>query len=125
MEISFYHYNKCKKSRAALEYLKVSGIKPVIVHYVEEGIDKEKLRELFNLLRVKPSDMVRKHESLYEEDLRNKEISEEEWLIILAENPKLIRRPIITYGPNASIGDPPQNANQILNAYKQDHENKN
>ncbi|HLN53962.1 MAG TPA: ArsC/Spx/MgsR family protein [Lentimicrobium sp.] len=125
MDIYFYHYTKCKKSRAALEYLKENQIEPVIIPYIEEGINKDSLKQLFKLLSLNPSQMVRKQESYYVDELKDIEISEDDWLEILSNYPKLIKRPVITYGNKAALGDPPQNADQILTAYKKDHEDKN
>ena len=125
MEFYIYHYSKCKKSRAGLEYLRENKIDPVIISYIEEGVSPENLKELFSMLKTKPSEMVRKQEDYYKDELKYKDISEEEWLKILSDYPKLIRRPIIIYGKDSVIGDPPQNINQLLTAYKHDHENKN
>ncbi len=125
MDVVIYHYPKCKKSRAGLDFLREHGIDPVIIPYIEEGVTAEKLKELFGLLKIKPSEMVRKQEDFYKDELKFKNISEEEWLKILSDYPKLIRRPIITYGKYSVVGDPVQNINQILTAYNQDHENKN
>ncbi len=115
MNLTFYHYPKCKKSRAALEYVRKLGIEPLVVNYIEDGISIEKLKELFRLLQLSPSDMVRKQEEFYRENYKNKEISDEEWIRILSEYPKLLRRPIVVKDNQAVVADPPQIASQIIN----------
>lgn len=115
MNLTFYHYPKCKKSRAALEYVRKLGIEPLVVNYIEDGISMEKLGELFRLLQLSPSEMVRRHEEFYRENYKNKEISEEEWIRILSEYPKLLRRPIVVRDNHAVVADPPQIVNQIIN----------
>lgn len=114
MSILIYHYRKCKKSRAGLDYLNGLQVKCDVVHYVEEGITPEKLKELSDKLGINPSDMVRRQEEYYRENLKDRIISEEEWLKILSEFPKLLRRPIVVMGNKAVIADPPQITEQIL-----------
>lgn len=114
MKILIYHYRKCKKSRAALDYLTGMNIQPEVIHYIEEGISPEKLKELSEKLKVKPSEMVRRQEEYYRDNLKDRQIGESEWLQILADTPKLIRRPIVVMGNKAVIADPPQLSDQIL-----------
>lgn len=125
MNLTFYHYPKCKKSRAALDYLHKMGIGPNVVNYVEEGVSPDKLRELFELLHLQPSEMVRRQEEYYKENYKNQEISEEEWIKILSEYPKLLRRPIVVKENKAVVADPPQIVNQLLTAYTKEDEDKN
>lgn len=114
MSIYIYHYRKCKKSRAALDYLTGMKIHPEVIHYVEEGITPEKLEELAIKLKIKPSDMVRRQEEYYKENLKDRYIIEEEWLQILADYPKLLKRPIVVMDNKAVIADPPQLSEQVL-----------
>lgn len=125
MSLTYYHYPKCKKSRAALEYLRKLGIDPVVVNYIEEGISMEKLSELFELLHLQPSEMVRRQEEYYKENYKDQKISEKEWIKILSEYPKLLRRPIVVKGNKAVVADPPQLVNQLLTAYTKEDEDKN
>ncbi len=46
--------------------------------------------------------------TLYIEKYKGKDISEKEWLTILAENPVLIQRPIVEKGDKAIIARPPE-----------------
>lgn len=84
-----------------------------------------KLSELFELLNLQPSEMVRRQEEYYKENYKDQEISEMEWIKILSENPKLLRRPIVVKGNKAVVADPPQLVNQLLTAYTKEDEDKN
>lgn len=112
--MKIYHYPKCKKSRAGLEQLKLEGIEPEVINYVVEGIDESTLRDLFQMMGVKPSQMVRRQETYYQEELADKNINEDEWLKILANNPRLLKRPVITDGKKAVLGDPVDNIIQFI-----------
>lgn len=120
MNLTFYHYPKCKKSRAALEFVRQQGIEPVIINYVEEGISEQALRSLLDLLQVKPFELVRQNEEFYKENFKHITLSDKEWVATLAKYPKLLKRPIVVYGNRALLADSPQNANKILTVYKQD-----
>jgi len=116
MQIKIYHYNKCKKSRAGLEFLNKKGAEPLVVNYVEEGIPVEKLKELLKKLKLPAADMVRKQEDYYKDTLKYQDINEEGWIKILSEYPKLLRRPIVEIGDKAVVADPPEAVNKILTA---------
>ncbi len=120
MNLTFYHYNKCKKSRAALDFVRQQGIEPVIINYIEEGISEQTVRHLLNLLQVSPFEMIRQNEEFFKENYKLKNLSDEEWIATMAKYPKLLKRPIVVYGKKAVLADPPQNANQVLTVYKQD-----
>ncbi len=115
MEIIIYHYPKCRKSRAALEYLQAHDYKPSIILYVDEGISIEKLKELFKKFGQSPIEMVRKQEEFYRETYKGEDITDEEWYKILSSYPKLIRRPIVLIGDHAVVADPPQVMEAFLN----------
>jgi arsenate reductase (glutaredoxin) len=108
MEIVIYHYPKCRKSRAALEYLNNQGYSPAVILYVDEGITSQTLKELFGKLGHTPLEMVRKQEEFYKETYKGEDITDEEWYKILSDYPKLIRRPIVLIGDHAVVADPPQ-----------------
>lgn len=114
MEIIIYHYPKCRKSRAALEYLQTHGYKPSIILYVDDGISIEKLKELFKKLGQSPLEMVRKQEEFYKESYKGEDITDEEWFKILSNYPKLIRRPIVLIDDQAVVADPPQLMEAVL-----------
>ena len=45
---------------------------------------------------------------------RGKEFSDDEWIKILVENPRLLRRPIVVNGNKAVLANPPENIEEIL-----------
>lgn len=112
-----YHYSKCKKSRAGLEYLRNLGVDPLVVNYIEDGLDHEQLKELLCKLNLPAFEMVRQQEEYYKETLKHQDISEDQWIDILIENPRLLRRPIVIFNDGAVVADPPQNADKLLTAY--------
>ncbi|MFZ5939172.1 MAG: ArsC/Spx/MgsR family protein [Bacteroidota bacterium] len=112
--LTIYHNPRCKKSRAGLEFLKSSGTAFRTRNYLLEKLTVEELRRLIMKLKIKPEDLVRKQEEMYRKELKGKSFTEDEWLRILAENPFLIRRPIVESQVKAVIGDPPEEMGILL-----------
>ena len=112
--MKMYHNPRCKKSRAGLSFLRENGIEPEIREYLKEPLSEKELKTLVGKIGVPASEMVRKQEEIYKKELKGKEFSEDEWIRILSENPKLIQRPIIEKGPRAVLGDPVENIQPLL-----------
>ena len=108
-----YHNPRCRKSRAGLKYLENNSLTFEIVKYLEEGIAFDELKELLNLLGKKPLEMIRKQEDVYKKNYKGKEFSDDEWIKIMVENPKLINRPIVVRNQKAVWGDPPENIMEL------------
>jgi arsenate reductase-like glutaredoxin family protein len=45
-------------------------------------------------------------EAVYKQNFKGKNFTEDEWVKIMIENPKLIKRPIVVRGSKAVWGDP-------------------
>lgn len=112
--MKIYHDPRCKKSRAGLAFLAEKGIDPEVRVYLKEPLTREELEQLVRKLEIPAEELVRKQEEKFRKELKGKTISEKEWIRILAENPKLIRRPIIEKGEKAVIGDPVENIQPLL-----------
>lgn len=106
--ITIYHNNKCRKSRAGLEYLRSKGVEFEIREYIRDGITAEELKTIVSKLGVKPFDLVRTQEDYYKENLRDKTLSDAEWLEAMVGFPRLIRRPIVVKDNKAVLADPPE-----------------
>ncbi len=105
MKIIIYHNPRCRKSRAGLEWVKNYTSDIEIVDYIGNGISPAVLKKLAQQLNLKITDLVRTQEDIYKKQLKGKNFSDEEWLQIISENPKLIKRPIVVKGNKAVIGE--------------------
>lgn len=113
-EITIYHNNRCGKSRGALALIQEQGIAPNIRFYLQEAPSPSELKTILHKLEMKAEELVRKNESLYKEKYKGKDISEEEWLQILSDNPILIERPIVINGDRAVVARPSVKVLEIL-----------
>lgn len=106
-KVVIYHNNRCSKSREALALLQEKGENVEIREYLKEPPTEKELSDLLTLLKIPAFDLVRKGEAVYKENYKGKELSNEEWIKVLAANPVLIERPIVIRSGKAVIGRPP------------------
>jgi arsenate reductase len=112
--MKYYHNNRCRKSREGLAFLESKNIQPEIINYLENKISKEELIELLKKLKITASELVRKSESVYKENIKGKSLSENEIIKWLVKEPKLIERPILVNKNLAEIGRPKENFLKII-----------
>ncbi len=113
---TIYHNPRCSKSRNTLAILKENGVQVTEIKYLETTPSKEKLVELCKMLNMNSVELVRSGESLFKElglSIQDNK-TDNEWLEILVNNPKLIERPIVQLGDKAIIGRPPENVLKLL-----------
>ena len=67
-EFIIYHNPRCSKSRQTLQLLREEGIEPTIVEYLKTPLTKEQLRNISQLLGLRPKDFVRKSESDFKDN---------------------------------------------------------
>ena len=112
--IKIYHNSRCRKSREALEILRTNNSEFEIIEYLKDNLTKSQLQDLIKKLGINPIELVRKNEQIWKENFKNKELTSDEIIQILSDNPKLIERPIVESNSKAIIGRPPENVLKIL-----------
>ena len=112
--MKIYHNPRCTKSRQTLDLVKEKGVNIEVVEYLNNVPTVEELKDLLQKLGKKPEDIVRKGEDIYKEKYKGKQLSEDDWIDAMIENPKLIERPIVVKGNKAVIGRPPENVLKLL-----------
>lgn len=105
----------CSKCRLTMGILDEKGIDTTVVEYLNSPPDMTELNEILDLLGVEPRELMRKHEAPYKENsLDNPNLSREQLIQAMIDNPILIERPIIINGNKATIGRPPEKVLDIL-----------
>ena len=108
------HNPSCSKSRAALELVRSSGVKLEIREYLQNPLSVEELRNVAQLLGVRPIDIVRRSEPQFASLGLGDATPDDEVLRAMAEFPNLIERPIVVRGDRAVIGRPPESVQELL-----------
>ena len=106
-EIIVYHNPRCSKSREAIAILEESGKTFSIKEYLKDSPGIKELKDLITLLAISPLELVRKGEDEYKTFIKDKNLTNDQILSVLSENPKLIERPIVITNNKAVIGRPP------------------
>lgn len=110
----YYHNPRCAKSREGLQLLTDKKIVPEIVDYMKEPMTPAELTELIDKLGISADDLVRKKEKIWKEEYADKELSGEELVLAMIENPRLMERPVLVNGDKAAIGRPPEKLLEII-----------
>ena len=112
--MKIYHNPRCTTSCKTLELLKSMGENPEIVEYLKNPPSTDEIMELVKFLKIRPIELIRQKENIFIENYKDKNFTDEEWITILAQNPKLIQRPIVVCGSKAVLGRPPQNVLKLF-----------
>lgn len=112
--MKIYYNPRCSKCRIGLEYLRQRVAEIEIYEYLKDGLTEDDLREILLKTNLKPFDLVRTHEEYYLKELTGKNFTDEEWIRIILENPKLLKRPIVVDRMKAVIALPAENIDALL-----------
>ena len=85
-----------------------------VIRYLENPLTFEEIKLLLEKLQIPAEDLIRKSEKIWKENYSKKDLSEDEIIAAMTENPILIERPIIVNGNRAVIGRPLENIDKIL-----------
>jgi arsenate reductase len=108
------HNPRCSKSRQTLKILTDKGINPEVILYLKDPLTKERLGEIIKMLGINPHDLIRTTEQIYKSEYKGKELSDEQWIEAMVNNPTLIERPIVIEGDKAVLGRPPEKVLELI-----------
>jgi len=111
--VTVYHNPRCKKSRAGLQHVIDSNLEHRVREYLKEPLNEEELGKLVMKLNMKPFELIRTQEAYYRKQLKGLNLNDDEWIKVMVENPKLLKRPIVEGKYRAVIGDPVENINSL------------
>lgn len=114
--LEIWHNPRCSKSRRTLALIQDAGVDVRVRLYLEEAPTPAQLATALDALGLEPSQIVRWSEARAKElALRERELSRQEWLALLSDNPILIERPVVIRDDDrAVIGRPPENVLDLL-----------
>ena len=115
-QITIWHNPRCSKSREALSIMDENGCEKEIVKYLETNPDKETLKNLLKMLGLSARELMRTKEDIYKELKLKDETDDTKLIEAMAQNPKLIERPVLIKNGKAIIGRPTSIIADFLNA---------
>ena len=115
MSVKIYHNPRCSKSRQTLQLLQEQSITPEVVEYLKTPPSADELREVLDLLGMRPRELMRRKEKEYKESgADDPSLSDDQLIELMVQYPKLIERPIVIANGRAAIGRPPEQVLDIL-----------
>ena len=114
-DVRIFHNPRCSKCRQTMDILNDKGAHISVVEYLKTPPGKKELTEVLEMLGMEPRELMRKHEAPYKENhLDNPDLSRDQLIQAMIDNPILIERPIVIHGDKAIIGRPPEKVLDIL-----------
>ncbi|MGB0166076.1 MAG: arsenate reductase (glutaredoxin) [Luteibaculum sp.] len=113
-KLTVYHNPRCAKSRAALSYLEEKGVEVEIVKYLDAKPTREEFKKVLAKLNMPAKDLVRTNEAYFKEKLKGLQLSEDEWIDTMLQNPKLIERPIVCAQTKAVVARPAEKIEELF-----------
>jgi arsenate reductase len=101
-----FHNPRCKKSREALDFLKIKSVEHEVILYLKNNLSKEKIKNLVNQLKIHPENLIRTQEKVWRENFKNKVLNIDQCYEILTNHPILLERPIVTFSNIGIIAKP-------------------
>ncbi|MFH7005103.1 arsenate reductase (glutaredoxin) [Flavobacterium bizetiae] len=102
--IQIYHNPRCGKSRNCLAFIGQTNQEYEIIPYLTETPSVKELKTLLKKLNIQPLDLVRTKEKIWIENYKGKELTNDQIIEAMANNPILIERPIVIKDGKAIIG---------------------
>jgi arsenate reductase len=102
--IQIYHNPRCGKSRNCLAFIEQTNQEYEIIPYLTATPSFEELKALLEKLNLQPIELVRTKEKIWIETYKGKELTNEQIIKAMTDNPILIERPIVIKDGKAIIG---------------------
>ena len=112
--IKIYHNPRCSKSRQGVKYLEDKGLEFEVIQYLKDEFTADELKEVIQKLNIKPIELVRTKETIWKENYKDLELSDDQIIQAMVENPRLIERPIVVNKDKAVVARPTEDIDQVL-----------
>lgn len=109
----------CSKCRTAESELQAAGVDYTVRRYLDEPPSAAEIEDVLGRLGLEPWDIARTADATkLEVTLPAKNAAEREtWVRLLAENPRLLQRPILTASDGTTVvGRDPESLDQVIAA---------
>ena len=111
---TIWHNPRCSKSRQTLALIEEKGITPQIRLYLQDTPGIDEIKQALAMLQIEPLALMRTKDDLFKELGLSKDTSAETLIAAMADNPKLIERPLVIRDGKARLGRPPESVLELL-----------
>ncbi len=113
-QITVLHNPKCSTSRSLIDYLSTEAIDAEVIDLLSDPLTPEFLAGVCERLGLEPSDLVRTQDSAWKERFAELDLDEDEILMALIEEPRMIQRPIVLTETQGLIARPIERVKELL-----------
>jgi arsenate reductase len=114
-DVTIWHNPNCTSSKTAMTLAAGSGVDVEERRYLKDSPSRAELLDVLAILEDPAADLVRKDQRFAELGLDPADYTTaEEVATLLAEEPRLIQRPVLIRGDRAVIGRPRERAEAFL-----------
>lgn len=117
-KIIIWHNPRCRKSREGLSATeKIAGEKGIQVEirkYLDNPPGENELKEVLQMMSMKPLELVRTKEAIWKEKFKGKDLSDGEVIKAMHTYPKLIERPVVIFGTKAVLARPADKVSDLF-----------
>ena len=106
-KVTIWHNPRCSKSREAVSIADENNTSTEVFKYLDVTQSVDELKNVFKMLKfTSVREWMRTKEDIYKELNLKEEKDEEKLFEAMAQNPKLIERPVLIKNGKAIIGRP-------------------
>ena len=121
-KIIIWHNPRCRKSREGLKKTEeIAGEKKLeveVIKYLDNPPSVEELKSVLKKMNKKPIEIVRTKEAVwkekYKDDFKAGKLDDEQIIVAMHENPKLIERPIVIFNDKAILARPAEKVLELF-----------
>lgn len=113
-DVVIWHNPRCSKSRETLALLEAQGVEPEVRRYLEDAPSEAEIHAALAALGLSAIAAMRVKEAAFAERGLSRDSDEAVLIRAMAEEPRLIERPVVFKGGKARLGRPPEAVLEIL-----------
>jgi regulatory protein spx len=103
--IKAYLYTSCTSCRKTDELLKASGVPYERREFFKERFSEDELRQVLGAAGLSPGEVLSKRSRVYKDrGLEHQQLTDDELLALMVEEPTLLRRPLVMDGDQVIVG---------------------
>ena len=113
-DLIVYEKPTCTTCRKLFALLTERGIDAERIDYHVTGLTEDEIRDLLAKAGAGPRDVLRAREPAYAEHVAGRNLTDDELIVLMAEHPELVQRPIVVRGDRAVLARPVERVLELL-----------
>lgn len=119
-EIFLYYNPESSVGKKALAYARSLTPHVNTTEYTKVKFTSTNWRDILRRLNMSPRHLLDKSKPYYQNNLKGRDFTEDDWINVLINNPELIRAPIAISGEKAIFADNPSDVLKLFSGQSRD-----